>query len=344
MQKKAGEIARLLGGKVEGNPDQLIQSLNSFELSKSGDLTFAGSDKYLKKLGETQASCILVGEGFEGKMNGKTLIKVKDPKQAFVMILVSLHKSRKKKPGVHPTAVIAENVSLGKDIAIGPYVILEDGVKIGNKVEIGANTVVGENTTIEEETVIYPNVSIYHDIVIGKRVILNSGCVVGADGFGYYEKEGAHHKIPQTGNVVIEDDVELGSNDTIDRATFGSTVIGKGSKLDDMVHVAHNCLLGKNVIICGQAGVAGSTLIEDNVVMGAQAGLKDHIKVGKSAVIGAKAAVKEDVKPGEYVLGMPAQEARNMAKHWAAQARLTRKAKTLLEMAKEFESKESVKQ
>jgi len=222
-------------------------------------------------------------------------------------------------------------------------VIIEEDVVIGDATQIYAGSFIGAETKIGTGTTIYSNVSIYPDIKIGNRVIINSGARIGADGFGFYEKESVQYKIPQTGDVVIEDDVEIGANDTIDRATFGSTIIGQGSKLDDMVHIAHNCILKKNVIICGQSGVAGSTVIEDNVIIGAQAGIKDHIRLGKRGVVGAKAAVKEDVKPGEYVLGHPAMEAHSMARHWAAQFRLTKRAKTLVELARREEENKKEK-
>jgi UDP-3-O-[3-hydroxymyristoyl] glucosamine N-acyltransferase len=250
-----------------------------------------------------------------------------------------VHKPPQKKPGIHSTAVIGEEVQLGKNIFIGPYVVIENRVEIGDGTQIGANSYIGSGTVIGAQTVIYPNVSIYHEIKIGSRVIINSGCVIGADGFGFYEKDNVHHKIPQTGNVIIEDDVELGSNDTIDRATFGSTVIGRGTKFDNMVHVAHNCQLGKNVIVCGQAGIAGSTIVEDNVMVGAQAGIKDHIRLKKRSLIGATAAVKEDTQEGEYVLGMPAINALEFGKRIAALGKLTSKIATLMRMAKDYEAK-----
>ena len=342
MQKKVAEIAGVLGGKVEGNKDEVIQGLNSFELAKKGDLTFAEAKRYQDKLDSTQASCILVTEDFSSKTS-KTLIRVKSPKEAFVILLNFIHKPQTKKPGIHPTAVIAENVSLGKNVAIGPHVVIEEGVTIGDETQIGANTFIGNNTHIGSKTVIYPNVSIYHEIQIGNRVIINSGCVIGADGFGFYEKDNVHHKIPQTGNVIIEDDVELGSNDTIDRATFGSTIIGQGTKLDDMVHVAHNCQLGKNVIMCGQAGIAGSTVVEDNVMIGAQAGVKDHVRLRKRSLIGATAAVKDDTEEGQYVLGMPAINALEFGKRIAALGKLTSKLASLMRMVKDYESKEGKK-
>ncbi len=338
MQKTAGEIAQFLGGTIVGNKSETITSLNSFELAQKGDLTFAGDKRYLEKLDTTNASCVLVGEDFSGTTQ-KNLIKVKNAKEAFVMVLNYLHKSEKQKPGVHPTAVVAPSARIGKNVFLGPHVVIEEGVVIGDGTQIGANTYVGPRTMIGSETVIYPNVSIYHEIRIGNRVIINSGCVIGADGFGFYEKEGVHHKIPQIGNVVIEDDVELGSNDTIDRATFGSTVIGRGTKLDDMVHVAHNCQLGKNVILCGQAGIAGSTVVEDNVMIGAQAGVKDHIRLRKRSLIGATAAVKDDTQEGEYVLGMPAINAHEFGKRFAALGRLTAKLATLMRVAKDYEAK-----
>jgi len=186
---------------------------------------------------------------------------------------------------------------------------------------------------------IHSGVSIYYDTRIGDRVLIHSGAVIGADGFGFYEREGVHHKIPQTGNVIIEDDVEIGANDTIDRATFGSTVVGRGSKLDDGVHVAHNCRLGQNVILCGQAGVAGSTVIEDNVLIGAQAGVKDHVRLKKRSVVGATAAVKEDTEEGQFVLGMPAIEGIDFGRRHAALGKLTEKIKTLMKMIKEYEVK-----
>lgn len=338
MKKTAGEVAVLLAGEVVGNKNEVISGLNAFELAGPGDLTFAGSKTYLEKLEETKASVVLVDATFTGK-SSKTLIKVRSAKEAFIGVVCAIYRPEHKTPGVHPSAVVSPTAKIGKNVYLGPNVVVDDNAVIGDDTQVWPGTYIGARTTVGAQTVIYPNVSIYHEIRIGSRVIIHSGAVIGADGFGFYEKDGRHNKIPQTGNVIIEDDVEIGANDTIDRATFGSTIIGRGTKLDDMVHVAHNCVIQQNVIMCGQSGVAGSTVIEDNVMVGAQAGIKDHIRLKKRSLIGATAAVKEGTEEGQYVLGMPAIPALEFGKRHATLGKLTEKLGTIMKLVKEYEAK-----
>lgn len=317
------QIAERLKGEVVGPGDKPIHGVNSIDLAGPDEITFA-EKAYLSKLDQTRAACVLVPKEFEGP-SSKTLVKVTNPKEAFLEAIYFFYKPEKPKAGIHPSAVIGERVKLGQDVAIGPCAVVEEGVEIGDRTVIGAGAVVGKRVQIGSDTVMHANVSLYHDVKIGSRVIVHSGTVIGSDGFGFVEKDGIQIKIPQTGNVIIEDDVEIGSNVSVDRATFGSTVIGRGSKLDNIIQIAHNCQIGKNVIIAGQSGMAGGAVIEDNVVIAAQVGIKDHVRIGKRAVIAAKSAVKDDVPPGLTVIGIPAKDARVTAKEWATISRLAKK-------------------
>ncbi len=317
------EIAGRLKGEVIGAGDKEIRGVNSLDLAGPDELTFADKN-YLSRLDQTRAACVIVPKEFAGP-SSKTLIKVENPKEAFLAALYLFYRPEKPGPGIHPSAVIGENVKLGQGVAVGPCAVIEEGAEIGDRTVIEAGAVVGKRVRIGSDTVIHANVSLYHDVRIGSRVILHSGTVIGSDGFGFVEKDGIQIKIPQTGIVIVEDDVEIGSNVSVDRATFGATVIGKGTKIDNIIQIAHNCRIGQNVIIAGQSGMAGGVVIEDNVIIAAQVGIKDHVRVGKRAIIAAKSAVKDDVPPGATVIGIPAKDARVTAKEWATLARLAKK-------------------
>ena len=322
MNMTVNEVANLVGGKVVGDGTASVGGLNAFDLAQEGDLTFAGSKKYLDRISETKATCVFVPMDFAAA-TGKSLIQVKDPKLAFALVLSKVHVAPKRKPGIHPSAIIAESARIGTDVYVGPHAVIEDGAVLGDECAIGPGTVVGERVKIGPRTVIHASVTLYRDISIGADVIVHSGAVIGADGFGYVEHEGVQHKVPQTGTVEIEDGVEIGANVAIDRATFGATIIRAGAKIDNLCQIAHNVQIGRNVIVAGQSGVAGSTKVGDYAILAAQAGLRDNITIGERAVVGAKSGVSNDVAPGQRVFGAPARELSEVKKQLAALARLT---------------------
>lgn len=334
MKKSVKEIAALIKGEVAGDDAVQIHSLGSIESAKEGEMAFVFSKEHLRGIEETDASCVVVPKDFD-LPSKKTLIKTSNPREALIYLLTSFYKPERKKPEVHKEAVVSTGARLGKDLYIGPYAVIEDGAGIGDNTVIEAGVFIGKNSRIGKETLIYPNVTIYHDCIIGDNVIIHSGTVVGSDGFGFIQKDGIHHKIPQVGKVVIEDRVEIGSNVSIDRATIGQTVIGEGSKLDNLIQIAHNVRIGKNVVMAGESGIAGSSIIEDNVTIAAQVGIKDHVRIGKGAVIAPKSAVKDDVEPGKIMAGIPAKEARQLAKELAATSRLTNNINKIFRLLKQ---------
>ncbi len=319
MVKSVEEIARLINGEIIGDTATQIHNVGSIESAKEGEMAFAFSKEHLERLEQTNASCVVVPQEFN-LPSKKTLIKTPNPREAFINLLNQLYKPEKTGAGIHEQAIISKSAKLGKDVSIGP------------------GTVIGDNVIIGGNTVIYANVTIYHDCIIGKNVIIHSGTVIGSDGFGFIQKDGIHHKIPQVGKVVIEDDVEIGSNCSIDRATIGETVIGKGTKLDNIIQVAHNVRIGQNVVIAGQSGIAGSAVIEDNVTIAAQVGIKDHVRIGKGVIIAAKSGVKDNVAPGKTIFGIPAKDAREMAKELAAVSKLTKNINKIFRLLKSKET------
>ena len=301
------EIAELVNGEVVGNPDTVITGISGIKEAREGDITFVANPKYLSLIEATNASAIITPRGMANHTS-KASIRTDDPSFAFATIVSLVGPHKVKHPvGVHPTAIVAEDVQLGEGVAIGPYTIIEQGASIGDGAIIYAGCYIGHNVVIGENTLIYPHVSIRDRIEIGSRVISHSGSVIGSDGFGFATVKGVQKKIPQIGTVIIEDDVEIGANVTIDRARFDKTLIGKGTKIDNLVQIAHNVIVGENSIICSQAGISGSTVIGKGVILAGQAGLVGHINVGDGAVAAAQAGVTKSIQPHTKVSGYPAK-------------------------------------
>jgi UDP-3-O-[3-hydroxymyristoyl] glucosamine N-acyltransferase len=257
-------------------------------------------------MASTRASAIITSREIEKK--NKPIIRTDNPSLAFAKIISLFSPQEEIKPkGIHPTAIVAKSAKLGANVALGAYTVIEEGVSIGEGSAIFPHVYIGKNTQLGSENLIYPNVTIRENTVIGNRVIIHSGTVIGSDGFGYVELEGRHEKIPQLGKVVIEDDVEIGACVTIDRARFDKTLIAKGTKIDNLVQIAHNVQVGENSIIIAQAGISGSTEIGKNVIIAGQAGLVGHIKIGDKAIIGAQAGVTKSVPAKVMVSGYPAR-------------------------------------
>jgi len=306
MNKSVGEIAELVGGIVAGDGTARITGLNGIKQAKAGDLTFVGSRQYLPYVDTTRASAILVGP--EVVSTSKTLVHVKHPYAAFVKVIqaCAAGAGARHPTGIHPAAVIGWNVSLGRDVGIDAHVRIADDAVIGDGVVLYANVYVGQGSRIGSHTIIYPNVTIRDGVTVGARCIIHAGTVLGSDGFGFAPVEGAWFKIPQLGDVIVGDDVEIGANSAVDRATFGSTIIGRGTKIDNLVQIGHNVEIGEHCVISGMSGVAGSTMIGNHVTIAAQVGITDHVEIGDGVTIGVRSGVVQSIPPGRVVSGFPA--------------------------------------
>ncbi|MFA5199564.1 MAG: UDP-3-O-(3-hydroxymyristoyl)glucosamine N-acyltransferase [Candidatus Omnitrophota bacterium] len=306
MQKTLKEIAKLVGGRVVGNGDTLITGASGIREACEGDITFLSNPKYMSLMDKTRASSIVTSA--DAQTTNKPIILTDNPSLAFVKIISLFTPEEAGHPkNIDFTAVIGKNVVLGKDVAIGAYTVIGDNVEIGDNSIIYAGCYIGHHTKIGSNTLIYPHVSIRERINIGSRVIIHSGTVIGSDGFGFATIKGAHHKIPQVGIVEIGDDVEIGANVTIDRARFDKTIIGKGTKIDNLVQIAHNVVIGENSLIVAQVGISGSTIIGNNVTLGGQAGLVGHINIGDNAIVTAQSGVAKSVPADTMVSGYPAR-------------------------------------
>jgi len=302
------ELATLLGGQIfGGDPETSIEGFASISEASTGDLTFYGNPKYLTALRACRASAALVPLDFSEEIPA-ILIKVQNPSIAFAKI-VEAHapKPIRFAPGIHATAVIAPDVQLGADVSIHAHVVIESGAKIGDRTVLCAGTYIGHNSQLGADCHLHPNVTIREESLIGNRVAIHSGTVIGSDGFGYEQASGKHVKIPQVGIVQIEDDVEIGANVTIDRARFGRTRIGEGTKIDNLVQIAHNVTVGKHCIIISQAGISGSTRLGNYVILAGQVGVAGHLAIGDQAVVAAQSGVSKSIPARETWFGYPAQ-------------------------------------
>lgn len=322
-QLTAAAIAALVNGEVRGDPERVIARLASLETATSEALTFIARARYLPYLHATRAGAALVTDDWVGELPaGCTGIVVSDPQVAMQTVLARLHAHEPPVAGIHPTAIVAESARIGAGVAIGPYAVIGEGTTIGDRVAIASHVVIGARCTVGDETVIHPQVTLYDDVVLGDRVILHSGVRLGSDGFGYAWNDGGLRKIPQIGGCVIGSDVEIGANTAIDRGSVGSTEIGEGSKLDNLVHIGHNVRIGKHAALAGQVGIAGSSTIEDGVVFGGQAAVAGHLRIGAGARIAGKAGVTTHVPAGATYSGFPARPNREALRAQAGIFRL----------------------
>lgn len=301
------EINNLVGGELQGDPAIVIKGVSGIKEAKEGDITFLANSKYESMIADSGASAVITYKNTE-KAISKPVIRVENPSLAFAKVVSFMFQDERRLPkGVHPTAILGQGVSLGKGVSLGPHVVLEDNVAINDNTVICAGAFIGYGTKIGSDTLIYPNVTIREKTLIGDRAIIHSGTVIGSDGFGFEEVNGAHYKIPQVGIVVIEDDVEIGACVTIDRARFGKTVIGRGTKIDNLVQIAHNVVVGENSIIVAQAGISGSSVLGKNVILAGQSGVVGHIELGDNVIVGAQAGVTKSVPRNTFVVGSPAK-------------------------------------
>ena len=335
MKKTLKELAGLIQGSIEGDKNIIIEGVAKAEEAKKGEIIFAVSEKFLDKARNSQASAVIVP--LKVKNFPKPIIRVRDPRLAFAQVLELFAPQVQRFSGIHPTALIGKDVKLGKNVTLGPYVVVGDGVKIGDNVYLGSGVYLGNKVLIGKDSLLYPRVTILDDTTVGKRVLIHSGTVIGSDGFGFVKKkDGSYHKIPQVGRVVIGDEVELGANVAIDRATTGETRIGSGCKIDNLVHIAHNVTLGKNVAIVALAGISGSSTLKDGVIMAGQAGVTEHVTIGSNTIVAAKAGVTKNTPSNLFVSGFPARLHSKQKRAKAIANHLPRLVKRIKELEKKM--------
>lgn len=315
MEITARELAKLIQGTVEGNPDVIINNFAKIEEAKNGCITFLANPLYTHYIYTTEASAVLVKTDFVPEHNiSATLIRVEDPYATLAMLLNYISSQKLRKSGIEQPSYVSEGVNLPEDIYLGAFAYIGKNVKIGKNVCIYPQSYIGDDVSIDDNTIIYPGVKIYHSCKIGKNCIIHAGAVIGADGFGFAPENGEYMKISQIGNVVIEDNVEIGANTTVDRATMGSTVVHKGVKLDNLIQIGHNVEIGEHTVMAAQVGVAGSTKIGSHNQIGGQVGFAGHIKIGDNNKFGAQSGVPKGIGDNKMVIGSPAINATDFAK------------------------------
>lgn len=318
-----GEISDLVGGQFAGDRDRLIAAVAPLAQAKGDQLSFLSNRKYASDLSTTEAGAVLVPRNVEG--DDKRWIRVDNPYFAFARVMTRWFSNRPMPKGISPNAVVSPGARLGRNVVLGHFAIVGDGVVIGDNVTIFHGVSVEAGSVIGNDCIIYPNVVIYDGTRIGNRCIIHSGVVIGSDGYGFATHEGKHYKIPQIGIVRIEDDVEIGAGSTIDRAALGETVIGEGTKIDNLVQIGHNVRIGKHCLLVSQVGIAGSTELGDYVAVAGQSGFSGHLKIGNRVQVAAKSAVLDDVPDDTKVMGSPAVPFTEFARRHAALKKLARR-------------------
>ena len=339
IAKTVSQLAALVGGRVVGDGGVSILHVAGLDSAAAGDIAYVEDEKLFAAASNTKASCVITP--FAADVKVPCRIEVKNPKLAFALIAEVLHPPKQRQPEIHHTAVVSSAAKIGGDVFIGAFVCVGENSIVGDRTQIRAGAKIGDNVTVGSDCVIHPNVFLEDGVTIGNRVILHAGVVIGADGFGYVRGEMGYHKFPQIGTVIIEDDVELGAHTCVDRAALGRTRIGRGTKLDNMVHVGHNCDIGERVVIAAQTGISGSVIIEDDCVIGGQVGFGDHIRVQSGAIIGSKAGILPGkiVRPGVW-WGIPIQpldEYKRLNAHISRLPQVRKELKELTERVKKLE-------
>jgi UDP-3-O-[3-hydroxymyristoyl] glucosamine N-acyltransferase len=307
MRKTLAEIAKAVGGRVIGDGKIAVTGISGIKEAKEGDLTFLANPKYLPLAQSTLASAIIVANNVT--IEGKSVVQTENPSLAFAKVVGMIKGDLSPKiKGIHPTAVVAPDAVIGEGSGIGPHVVIESGAHIGKNSQICAGVYIGLKSSVGDHCLIYPNVTIREEVTIGNNVIIHSGSVLGSDGFGYIQTGDVHVKIPQTGVVVVENDVEIGACVTVDRARIDKTVIGQGTKIDNLVQIAHNVKLGRNCLVIAQVGIAGSAVLGNNVILAGQVGVTGHITVGDRVVVAAQSGVTKSIPAGMKLFGSPAED------------------------------------
>jgi UDP-3-O-[3-hydroxymyristoyl] glucosamine N-acyltransferase len=339
---KASELARAVGGEYEGGADPEITGAAPLDYAGPADITIFASPRYADAAQSTAAGLVLVNDELAARLRADTpRIRVRDVHATLAAILPLLYPSEQPAPGVHPTAVLERDVTLGSGVSVGPYVVVRAGSEIGAGVVLSAHAAVGLGCRIGAGTYLHPHVVLYDRVVVGARSILHAGVRVGVDGFGYTQRDGRHVKVPQVGGCVIGDDVEIGANSCIDRGSIGDTTIGNGCKIDNLVHIGHNVRIGDHAIIVAQVGISGSTRAGRYVTMGGQAGIGGHLTIGDGATIGAQSGVMGSVAAGETVSGYPARPHREAMRAYGGLFRLPALIKRLRALERAVFGKDS---
>lgn len=339
MKFTAQQIAGILEGDVVGNPDVEVSKLSKIEEGTEGSLTFLANPKYQPYIYTTKASVTIVNKTFKPENPiATTLIKVEDAYKSFSKLLEYYNLVKLNKTGVEQPSFISESAKYGDNVYIGAFSYIGDNVSIGDNVKIYPNAYIGDNTEIGDDSIVFSGAKIYSESVIGKNCVINSGCIIGADGFGYAPNEnGEYSKVPQTGNVILEDFVDIGAGTTIDRATLGSTIIRKGVKLDNQIQIAHNVEIGKNTVIAAQTGIAGSTKIGENCIIGGQVGIVGHIVIGNNVKIQAQSGIGRNIKDNEVLQGSPALTYGDYNKSYVYFKNLPKIVKDINDLAKKID-------
>jgi UDP-3-O-[3-hydroxymyristoyl] glucosamine N-acyltransferase len=342
MEYSLRSIACIVGGKVTGDDSVIVSGVNTLEKAGPSDLSFLADRRYLGAMRKSRAGAIICPDDIDSP--GKTLLHVPNPHLAFGKAVELFHPEwGGEGGGIHPTAILGEGVGLGDKVTIGPYAVIGEGSRLADGVSVGPLVSIGSDVEIGKDTKIGPLVTVYHGVRIGMRCLVQAGVVLGSDGFSFAkDEEGHHHKIPQIGGLVIEDDVEIGSNCTIDRGGLDDTYIARGTKFDNLVHIAHNVKIGEDSLLVAQVGISGSTRVGKGVTLAGQAGIVGHIEIGDGAVIGAQAGVIKSVKEGEVVSGYPARPHRQALKSQALLIKLPvliERINTLEEKLRELEGR-----
>ena len=334
------ELAKLLNCPFEGNGKTEIRGVSDLEKAKEGDLVFLAQRKYRTLLDQSRASAAIIPG--EEQYDRIPVIKSENPHLSFVKVVERFYMPFRPEPGIHPTAVVSPSARLGKEVSVGAFVHIGDEVEIEDGTVIFPFVAIYRGVKIGKESVIHSHVSVREEVRIGNRVIIHNNAVIGSDGFGYLQdKDKSHIKIPQAGTVIIEDDVEIGANTAVDRAALGETIIRKGTKIDNLVQVAHNVEIGENCILAGQTGIAGSVKIGKNVIMGGQVAISDHVNIGDNVMIAGRTGVMKDIPPNSIIAGVPSQDIREWKKSTLAFARLGDLVKEIRELKKKVEELEN---
>jgi UDP-3-O-[3-hydroxymyristoyl] glucosamine N-acyltransferase len=317
------ELSRLIAGEVEGDGERIVRGVAPLEGAGPDDLSFVANPRYLRYLPTTAAGAVLLPRALDSAPPaGVVAIRVDDPYAALAAVLPVLYPERTDPPEIHPTAVIGEEAELGEGVTIGAYAVIGRRVRIGDRCRIAAHVVIGDDCVLGADSLLHPQCTLYPGVRLGERCVIHGGARLGSDGFGFALVQGAQRKIPQVGGCVLGDDVEVGANTTIDRGSVGDTVVGSGTKIDNLVQIGHNCRIGQHVLLISQVGVAGSTTVGDHAILGGQVGVQGHIRIGAGARVGGQAGVIGDVPDGANVSGYPARPHREALRAQAALLRL----------------------